>query len=55
MITNKWIIDDEDNNVYKCPYCDLEWIISEGTPLDNEMNYCPKCGTAMIYEETNNV
>jgi len=29
---------------YQCTYCGEPFILVEGTPRDNEYNYCPKCG-----------
>ena len=34
---------DEDNNVWQCSNCGLEWQLASGSPKDNEMNCCPKC------------
>ena len=31
--------------------CDLTWTLNEGTPWQNEMRYCPKCGAYMIEGE----
>jgi len=29
---------------FKCSACGVLWYLEEGTPAENEMNYCPKCG-----------
>ena len=29
---------------YQCSECGLEWILNDGTPEENNMNYCPHCG-----------
>ena len=43
----KWIDKSDEydgSNVYVCSNCGLEWYLEEGTPEENDMNYCPKCG-----------
>jgi hypothetical protein len=35
---------EEDYNVWHCSKCKCDWCIEEGTPIDNNMNYCPECG-----------
>lgn len=27
--------------------CGGKWILTEGTPTDNEMRYCPRCGARL--------
>lgn len=34
-------------DVYVCSKCSAEFVLIEGTPKDNEYNYCPKCGAKM--------
>ena len=36
----KWRDDDE----FWQTDCGLEWWLCDGTPAENNMNYCPKCG-----------
>lgn len=42
---------DWDSCYYECSACGNEWICIEGTPLDNDMNFCPHCGAKMDEEE----
>jgi rubredoxin len=50
-----WIqANDIDETAWRCSKCDLTWILNEGTPSQNEMRYCPKCGAYMIESEVNN-
>lgn len=35
---------EEDYNVWHCNKCKCDWCLEEGTPKDNNMNYCPECG-----------
>ena len=42
-----WIVEDEDFNAYKCSNCNEVWCINDGTPEENEMNYCQHCGSKM--------
>lgn len=37
----------EEENVWKCSVCDKYWLLNDGTPFDNEMNFCPRCGADM--------
>lgn len=37
----------EEENVWKCSNCGDYWLLNDGTPFDNEMNFCPKCGARM--------
>lgn len=45
----KWIEKDGwDGDVYyDCSVCGESWTTIEGTPWDNDMNYCPHCGAKM--------
>lgn len=45
-------VEGVDHNVYHCENCGLLWYMSnEGTPKQNEMNFCPKCGFIIKTEE----
>ena len=46
----KWETFDCDKNSYKCSACgDVQYLV-EGTPKDNNYNYCPTCGAKMGIE-----
>ena len=32
---------------YDCSVCGNSWTTIDGTPMDNEMNFCPHCGADM--------
>ena len=32
---------------YDCSACGESWTTIEGTPWNNDMNYCPHCGAKM--------
>ena len=32
---------------YHCSVCGSDWVLENGTPKDNEWDYCPKCGARM--------
>ena len=34
-------------NIWECSVCREEFCVEEGTPKDNEYNYCPSCGAKM--------
>lgn len=44
-----WIerTDYVGDTYYDCSACGESWTTIEGDPLDNGMDYCPKCGTKM--------
>ena len=48
----KWIEKEGyDGDVYyDCSVCGNSWTTIDGTPWDNGMNYCPKCGARMGVE-----
>jgi DNA-directed RNA polymerase subunit RPC12/RpoP len=43
----QWNCIDEDGGVYRCSACGEEWYLEAGTPKENNMNYCMKCGAKM--------
>ena len=45
----KWIEQEEfDGGIYyDCSVCGNSWTTIDGTPIDNNMNYCPNCGADM--------
>ena len=48
----KWNAYDGDvDEVWECPECEFELLLSEGDPWDNEYYFCPKCG-ADLREKT---
>ena len=40
-----------DDSTYECDQCGEPWTLIDGTPQDNNMNYCPNCGARMDKEE----
>lgn len=50
VIHAKWIKYENhiyDEYYYSCSACDNDWVCIEGSPEDNNMNYCPYCGAKM--------
>lgn len=41
----------DEEGCYCCSACDNPWIIIDGTPQDNDMNFCPNCGAKMDEKE----
>lgn len=39
-----WTQEDDDKNTWQCSKCDALWILNDGTPQENDMNFCPQCG-----------
>lgn len=50
--TGKWIeVKGYDGDIhYQCDQCGNEFILIDGTPKDNNYNYCPNCGSRMDAE-----
>lgn len=48
----KWIEKDDGwgCTYYDCSACGESWVTIEGTPSENNMRYCPKCGAKMDLE-----
>ena len=46
----QWEDFDYDNS-YLCTSCGEIWILNDGTPEGNNMNYCPNCGADMRKSE----
>lgn len=42
------IEDDYGGLYYQCSNCGDEWTLIDGTPKENNMNYCPRCGAKMV-------
>ena len=44
-----WIEDDDgwDGIIWRCSECDAVFALTDGTPEENEYNYCPHCGAKM--------
>ena len=46
----RWEDFDYDNS-YRCTACGEIWTLNDGTPEENNMNYCSFCGADMRGEE----
>ena len=42
--------DIYDCGTYVCSKCGEPWTLIDGTPVENNMNFCPNCGAAMTDE-----
>lgn len=49
----KWIdhSDEYDGGYYECSVCGEPWVFIEGTPKENNANFCPNCGAEMREDE----
>ena len=47
-----WVYNS-DHDAWVCQACKLEWQFMHDGPVENEVNYCPRCGL-QITEEGNN-
>lgn len=43
----KWEVWNDDKNTFECSKCGMAFTLNEGTPKDNDYNYCPNCGADM--------
>lgn len=43
----QWELVEDDWNVYNCTVCNEWWHLEDGTPQENNMNFCPRCGADM--------
>lgn len=43
--------DYSDDGYYECSVCGEAWTFIDGTPKDNNANYCPMCGARMEASE----
>lgn len=52
VVHGKWLAEDNifDNSTWICSICHEPWVLIDGTPKDNNMNYCPNCGAKMDSE-----
>lgn len=48
----EWIdlSDGWQEGTFRCSSCQMEFVLLEGTPEDNEYNFCPNCGASMKKE-----
>ena len=42
--------EDYDDLTWTCARCGEAWTLIDGTPDDNNMNFCPACGAPMTDE-----
>lgn len=49
VVRGKWIEDADPwgDTYYICSHCRERWVSIEGTPAENNMNFCPFCGRDM--------
>lgn len=45
VVYGEWI--DSGRYSYICSVCGENWVLTVGTPNENNMNYCPRCGAKM--------
>ena len=46
----RWIEQCEES-LYSCSACGAEWVTIEGTPKENDMDFCLHCGAKMDLKE----
>ena len=45
-------LDDYDANAWRCSRCFLLWVLNEGSPKENTLFYCPRCGGKIVEYNT---
>lgn len=43
--------EESDHYSWICSNCGEDWLLIEGSPKQNNMNFCPRCGAKMDLEE----
>jgi rubrerythrin len=49
--TSVYTLVDDNTNTWECSVCREWWWLLEGTPKNNNMNYCPICGAKIVGEK----
>lgn len=47
----QWIERDPYVNIFECSNCNYWFVLEDGSPAENNYNYCPNCGAKMGVEE----
>ena len=47
-----WVYNS-DHDAWVCQACKLEWQFMHDGPVENEVNYCPRCGLQITGEGNN--
>lgn len=47
----EWHEWDDGDNTWACSVCGNPFVLIDGTPKDNGMNFCPNCGAKMEVQE----
>lgn len=49
VVYGRWVENDDGwgGVYYTCTACGEDWTTVDGTPMENNMNFCPKCGAMM--------
>lgn len=47
VVRGEWNEYEQEYNAWQCSECGKVWLLAYGTPKENEMNYCTKCGADM--------
>ena len=43
----QWIERDPYVNIFECSNCNYWFVLEDGSPAENNYNYCPNCGAKM--------
>lgn len=54
VVHGEWLSFDEEANEWYCSKCGNVWQLNDGTPQENCMNFCTKCGAKMDGKEKKN-
>lgn len=45
------VADPHDGSHFECSKCGERWELTCGSPADNHLNYCPRCGSEVIMND----
>ena len=49
-VHGEWMVGDYEEGTWECSNCGLLWMLNDGTPEENNMNFCTYCGADMREE-----
>ena len=47
VVHGEWMVGDYEEGTWECSNCGLLWTLNDGTPEENNMNFCTYCGADM--------
>lgn len=44
---DNWVMEDEDELLWECPKCHIQFKLNSGNPEEHNMHYCLNCGARL--------